>query len=142
VLCFGLYMMGCGKKEETMESQETMSLEALGNITTNLQTAPEAKIIEPKAETKVIEPQPAAKLEPLPPAGPYKPSETEIQTALKNAGVYTGEIDGKIGPMTKKAIVEFQQANGLEADGKIGPKTWAVLSKYLQPATPAASKKR
>lgn len=56
----------------------------------------------------------------------------EIQTALKAAKFYTGEIDGKIGPRTKRAIVEFQKANGLKPDGKVGPKTWAELGKYLK----------
>lgn len=55
----------------------------------------------------------------------------EIQTALKAANFYTGNIDGKMGPKTKKAIVEFQKAKGLKPDGKVGPRTWAELEKYL-----------
>lgn len=55
----------------------------------------------------------------------------DIQAALKAAGLYTGNIDGKIGPKTKRAIVEFQKARGLKADGKVGPKTWAELEQYL-----------
>lgn len=55
----------------------------------------------------------------------------KIQTALKNAGIYNGNIDGKIGPNTKKAIETFQQNNGLKVDGKVGPKTWAALETYL-----------
>lgn len=55
----------------------------------------------------------------------------DIQLALKNAGFYAGTIDGKIGPRSKKAIVEFQKAKGLKPDGKVGPKTWAELEKYL-----------
>ena len=51
--------------------------------------------------------------------------------ALKNAGLYQGNIDGKIGPRTKKAIEQFQTNNGLKADGKVGPKTWAALQQYL-----------
>ncbi|OGW83248.1 MAG: hypothetical protein A3C47_02125 [Omnitrophica bacterium RIFCSPHIGHO2_02_FULL_51_18] len=57
--------------------------------------------------------------------------EQQIQTALKNAGLYQGNIDGKIGPRTKKAIEQFQTNNGLKADGKVGPKTWAALEPYL-----------
>lgn len=56
----------------------------------------------------------------------------EIQAALKAAGFYTGSVDGKIGPKTKRAIVEFQKAMGLKADGKVGPKTWVELEKYLK----------
>ncbi|MGD9015389.1 MAG: peptidoglycan-binding domain-containing protein [Candidatus Omnitrophota bacterium] len=61
----------------------------------------------------------------------YKPTNKEIQIALQNAGFYKGKIDGDIGPMSKKAILEFQVQNNLEVDGKVGPKTWAVLKKYL-----------
>jgi len=71
---------------------------------------------------------------PLPPQGPYKPTGIEIQTALKNAGFYTGNIDGKIGPKSKKAIEDFQKANSLKVDGKVGPKTWEAMSKYSSTA--------
>ena len=56
----------------------------------------------------------------------------DIQTALKAAGFYTGNIDGKMGPRTKRAIVEFQKAKGLKADGRVGPKTWTEIEKYLK----------
>lgn len=54
----------------------------------------------------------------------------EVQICLQNAGFYKGKIDGVKGKSTKKAIKEFQKANGLKADGKVGPKTWELLSKY------------
>ena len=54
----------------------------------------------------------------------------EVQVCLQNAGFYKGKIDGVKGKTTKKAIKEFQKANGLKADGKVGPKTWELLSKY------------
>lgn len=54
----------------------------------------------------------------------------DIQTALKNAGYYTGNIDGKIGPKTDSAIKTFQKDNGLKVDGVVGQKTWNLLSKY------------
>jgi len=116
---FGLVMNGCGKKQVSLEEQEPLSMETLSALSTN-QTVSEIKVSE----------VPGSSL-PLPPAGPYKPGAIEIQTALKNAGLYTGAIDGKIGPLSRKAIIEFQKANGLQADGKVGPKTWAVLEKYL-----------
>ncbi|RKY33324.1 MAG: hypothetical protein DRP74_00350 [Candidatus Omnitrophota bacterium] len=55
----------------------------------------------------------------------------QIQKALKKAGYYHGKIDGKIGPMTKKAVQDFQKANNLKVDGKVGPQTTSALSKYL-----------
>jgi peptidoglycan hydrolase-like protein with peptidoglycan-binding domain len=135
---FSIYMLGCGKKQQALEeAREPMSMEALSTITTTAPTAPKApSIASPEVKPPV--------LEPLPPAGPYKPTAVEIQTALKNAGYYTLEIDGKIGPKTKRAIEEFQKANALKVDGKIGPKTWSLLSKYLnpQPLPTTAGKKR
>ena len=59
----------------------------------------------------------------------------QIQTALKSAGFYSGNIDGKIGPASRKAIQDFQQSNGLKVDGKVGPKTWSLLEKYLTTET-------
>lgn len=62
--------------------------------------------------------------------------QQKIQTALKNAGLYNGNVDGKIGPASRRAIETFQRNNGLTVDGKVGPKTWALLETFLyrQPA--------
>ena len=59
-----------------------------------------------------------------------KPSTREIQQALKNAGFYQGAIDGKMGPLTRQAIKEFQRVHGLTDDGIVGKQTWAKLSAY------------
>ncbi len=59
-----------------------------------------------------------------------KPSTREIQQALKNAGFYTGTVDGKIGPKTREAIKEFQRVHGLVDDGVVGKQTWAKLQAY------------
>jgi peptidoglycan hydrolase-like protein with peptidoglycan-binding domain len=61
----------------------------------------------------------------------FRPTTKDIQTALKNAGFDPGTIDGKMGPMTRQAIKEFQKAKGLVPDGVVGPKTWGMLGKYL-----------
>ncbi|MCM8787895.1 MAG: peptidoglycan-binding protein [Candidatus Omnitrophica bacterium] len=61
-----------------------------------------------------------------------KPTNREIQIALKNANFYQGPIDGKIGKQTINAIKEFQKANGLKADGIVGYKTWMKLKEYLK----------
>ncbi len=62
----------------------------------------------------------------------------KIQIALKNLSLYNGNIDGKLGPASLKAIEAFQKNNGLKVDGKVGSKTWAALEPYLNgPATAA-----
>ena len=136
VLVLGISLIGCSKKEPTLEElQQPMSPEDLNRLKTETSavnatakaTAPVASVIS-TTETK---------MESLPPSGPYKPAAKEIQIALKNAGYYAGSIDGKLGSKSKKAIEEFQAANNLTADGKVGSKTWNLLSKYLD-QVPAA----
>lgn len=56
----------------------------------------------------------------------------QIQSALKKANFYKGEIDGKIGPQTKRAIKTFQKSKGFNPDGVVGPKTWEELNKFLK----------
>ena len=68
-----------------------------------------------------------------------KPTNKQIQQALKNAGIYDGKVDGTVGPKTKKAIEAFQSQNGLKADGKVGHKTWKLLSGYLNKSTEVAN---
>lgn len=60
-----------------------------------------------------------------------KPSKKEIQQALKNAGIYQGAVDGKIGPRTREAVKEFQRIQGLKVDGVVGRQTWEKLLPYL-----------
>ncbi len=56
----------------------------------------------------------------------------DIQQALKNAGYDPGAIDGKAGPLTKRAIKSFQRDHNLVADGVAGRKTWEKLYPYLK----------
>ena len=56
----------------------------------------------------------------------------EVQQALKSAGYYTGEIDGKLGAGSQKAIKDFQVEHQLVSDGIIGQKTWSQLKAYLE----------
>lgn len=122
-------LSGCGKKQE-MEELQPITMESLSTIGSPTQSASDIRV----PETKILATSvavPAKELLPLPPQGPYKPTGIEIQTALKNAGFYAGNTDGKLGPKSKQAIEEFQKANGLKVDGKVGPKTWEAMSKHL-----------
>lgn len=143
-----IYLSGCGKKQEPIaQMQEPISIEELARINASTQGAPE---ITARTEPAVIAPEVSisassalqGQLEELPPGGPYKPTNKEIQAALKNSGFYAGLVDGKIGPLTKKAIEEFQKANSLKADAKVGPNTWALLSQYLNPVSSASTRKK
>jgi len=68
------------------------------------------------------------------PAGPplrkgdMGPDVRKLQTLLEQHGVRTGGADGNFGPMTQKAVTEFQRAKGLSANGVAGPETWAALA--------------
>lgn len=51
----------------------------------------------------------------------------EIQQKLSELGYYYGNIDGKFGNNTKKAVIQFQEDNNLSADGIVGIKTLEAL---------------
>ena len=51
----------------------------------------------------------------------------EIQQKLSELGYYYGNIDGKFGNDTKKAVIQFQKDNNLSSDGVVGIKTLEAL---------------
>lgn len=60
-----------------------------------------------------------------------------LQSMLKDAGYYTGEIDGLIGNGTLSALRKFQQDNKLSVDSMAGQKTFdALRAKTRQTAQP------
>lgn len=52
-----------------------------------------------------------------------------LQWRLTDLGYACGTIDGIFGAKTKKAVKEYQKANGLTVDGIVGKNTWAALLK-------------
>jgi peptidoglycan hydrolase-like protein with peptidoglycan-binding domain len=65
----------------------------------------------------------------------FNANGAQIQGLLNTFG-YKLTVDGIVGPVTMKAIVDFQKKNALVADGIVGPKTMAVLQAGPKP-TPA-----
>jgi peptidoglycan hydrolase-like protein with peptidoglycan-binding domain len=54
-----------------------------------------------------------------------------VQVALYRYGHYKGQIDGIAGPMTRRAIRNFQRSKGLAVDGVVGPRTRAAFGRRL-----------
>lgn len=54
-----------------------------------------------------------------------------VQQALRNAGFDPGRIDGKIGPRTKKAIINFKKARRMPATSVIDSEMLAALEPYF-----------
>jgi len=150
VLSVVIFVSGCAKK-----SSEQTNIPATGfdsgtatpaTTSEELSQLPQAATTasqQSSVEALPVEAAPVTQSAATAAATPELPSakglshDMEIQTALKNAGLYNGKVDGKLGPASKKAIAEFQKQNGLKADGKVGPKTWAALSTHLSGATAA-----
>lgn len=132
VVIIGIFFVfGCDQDQKARQSSDipqeeiTTVVSAQGTKVTpivEVTAAPEKNSVKEgarqAAQSSMIEP-------------PANPSEKDIQQALKNAGFYDGDIDGKIGPKTKKAIGEFQAKNNLKVDGKAGPNTWNVLKEHF-----------
>lgn len=140
IFLISIIAFGCSPKK-----QELSGVAGLG-----LEGEDKDMIVQTITSPEVTEPQPAPQQSPAQSVQPapieVSPVETtvaiplpsegveknkQIQIALKNANLYFGEIDGKIGPLTRKAIEEFQKMKNLKVDGKVGPITWGELQKYL-----------
>ncbi|HUG76231.1 MAG TPA: peptidoglycan-binding domain-containing protein [Burkholderiales bacterium] len=52
---------------------------------------------------------------------------TQVQQQLQQEGYAVGAIDGMWGPRTQQGVLEFQQAEGLEATGQLNEETLAAL---------------
>lgn len=55
-----------------------------------------------------------------------------IQLSLSRAGFFDSAVDGIFGPVTQRAVVDFQKAFGLTEDGIVGNETWKLLSDFIK----------
>ena len=110
-----LKTQGLRNQDSALESQSAKIIESTSLEPVSLETSPVPA--ESLANSSVDQQRPKAK---------------KIQQALKNAGYYQGDIDGKLGKQSRQAIRDFQKANNLKVDGKVGENTWAVLKEYSQ----------
>ncbi|HHW02085.1 MAG TPA: peptidoglycan-binding protein [Thermoanaerobacterales bacterium] len=55
----------------------------------------------------------------------------ELQSKLQSLGYNVGPIDGIFGPLTEKAVKQFQKDNGLKVDGIVGPQTYDMLERLI-----------
>lgn len=51
----------------------------------------------------------------------------DVQLFLKQAGLYTGAVDGVFGAEMQAAVEKFQDSKNITSDGVIGPATWAAM---------------
>lgn len=72
-------------------------------------------------------------------ATPAKPAAAEsssgsvikdVQVSLKKAGYDPGSTDGRMGAKTRAAIIQYQQANGLNVDGTPSPQLLEHLKSH------------
>ena len=153
IICMGLGVSGCSSAQKKL-SEEVKGVKAKVDTLETRVEGVEAK----QSETERLAMEQAQKVEELK-SETARPSVTktnvgfkekrsskdkekirEVQTCLKNAGFYHGEIDGVKGRKTRAAIKKFQKANSLSADGVIGKKTWEALSKDAAAGSSASAR--
>jgi lysozyme family protein len=65
---------------------------------------------------------------------------TALQKALNRAGASPPiAVDGSYGRETRRAVVAFQTAHGLEVDGIAGPETWGAIDRVTAAAETAGT---
>lgn len=57
------------------------------------------------------------------------PDVLEIQTLMAAHGLDPGPLDGIFGPLTERALRQFQKTRRLKDDGIAGPDTWRALTR-------------
>jgi peptidoglycan hydrolase-like protein with peptidoglycan-binding domain len=69
---------------------------------------------------------------------PYVDSQTvrQAQKTLNDRGFRTGGVDGRMGPQTQAALVNFQRAEKLQPTGKLDRQTLAALGIQKTDAAP------
>jgi peptidoglycan hydrolase-like protein with peptidoglycan-binding domain len=58
-----------------------------------------------------------------------------IQRRLRTLGYEPGPLDGRFGPLTRRAVLRFQATHALTADGEVGPRTSARMLAHRTPST-------
>jgi N-acetylmuramoyl-L-alanine amidase len=53
---------------------------------------------------------------------------SELQQNLKDMGFFYGPVTGYYGPITKRAVMDFQYKSNLSSDGVAGPATYSMLN--------------
>ena len=61
-------------------------------------------------------------------SGDTGPVVEQIQTSLKEAGYFGGQVDGVFSTLTRQAVINFQKKSGLRADGVVEEKTFKALT--------------
>jgi lipoprotein-anchoring transpeptidase ErfK/SrfK len=71
-------------------------------------------------------PAPAAPAEPAT-TMPVKPTDADVQVALERSSFSPGEIDGRGGANTRKALQAFQRSRSLPVTARLSAETWKSL---------------
>jgi Flp pilus assembly protein TadD len=131
VLFFFVSLSGCA----TSARQKDLEIQRLRNQVSVLQTQLDQRQEETAVARSAVKPKvvsmPMRSSKKVIGEAKLRPSIKQVQIALKNAGYYSGAIDGKLGSQTRDAIKAFQRANNLLADGRVGKKTWSLLRDHL-----------
>jgi len=84
------------------------------------------KVIDGKTKVTAASAKPKVDPGPVPTLKNMKDVK-KLQAQLKEAGSYSGEVDGKWGDLTRSAMRAFQEKVGIEVTGKPNKETWLAM---------------
>ena len=128
VIMLGLLILpGCGFRTEKKISDAEKKIEYLESRLDSY----EVRISQIEEKEKLMEGFYSTKAKNAETVSAEMMRNEDVQRALQKAGYYKGKIDGKIGPVSTKAIKEFEKDNGLKVDGLLDEETKRLLINKL-----------
>jgi peptidoglycan hydrolase-like protein with peptidoglycan-binding domain len=142
ILIASTFLTACASQDDKIV--DTLSSATESNEKTDTETEPSTSEIytntEPITEPYTDPPTQPPTMNPLIiKKGDKGDDVKDLQVKLRDAGFYTGDIDGSFGPMTETSVKKLQESYNLAADGVVQGETWIALDDVPKSANTLAA---
>jgi len=128
----GLYDLATARAVQSFQKKNGLKSDGVAGMETQNALFSETALSADATPTPKVTPTPTATAPLDPPLTVVHPNDTgsdakKVQQRLKDLQYYRGQVDGKFGNASVRALKSFQEDHGLEADGVAGNATIAIL---------------